>query len=235
MLPLETLIDDKKLTNAKNEFYELLSKKHYQDGLNNFLKHHNARVKFFQKFRFLKWIALLVSILTALFSILFLIIWIIEKQQALAFLVFFVLSLVVSLAYGFAFIKYDKVNQTKDSTHQLNKFLTALYKFNANAHFKITFKNMQKQSLPFLAIYDCSDDNIVYYRKMDNDKTKVWQEPIQKIKTSYYLMGDNFCLIFKKPTSQNHQMFFFIDESNKETLETYLKQMGLTKLLLPNK
>lgn len=67
MLPLETLIDNKKLTNAKNEFYELLSKKHYQDGLNNFLKHHNARVKFFQKFRFLKWIALLVSILTALF------------------------------------------------------------------------------------------------------------------------------------------------------------------------
>lgn len=237
MPTLEVVIDDKKLTNTKNECYELLYQKYCQDLYKSnltFAKPYIFMTKYFIKYRkFFKTLFLLCASFLGFASFYDIYhYFFLEKQTT--HLILGILFFMGMIAYFLFFKYYNKTFNNDLQKYQLKNFQKKLASMIAKTNCNGTFKSLKKQSLPFWAIYEC-DDNIHYYRKIDNDKISIWQEPIQKIKTSYYLMGDNCCLIFKKPTSQNHQMFFFIDESNKEILGTYLKQMGLTKLLLPNK
>lgn len=235
MLTLEIVIDNKKLKNTKNECYELLYQKYCQDLYKSnltFAKPYIFMAKYFIKYRkFFKTLFLLCASFLGFASFYDIYhYFFLEKQTT--HLILGILFFMGMIAYFLFFKYYDKTFNNNLQKYQLKNFQKKLASMIAKTNCNGTFKSLKKQSLPFWVIYEC-DDNIHYYRKIENGKISIWQRPMQKFKNGYYLMGDHCCFIFNKPTSQNFQIFLWIDENNKEILETYLKNQGLEPLNYP--
>ena len=87
------------------------------------------------------------------------------------------------------------------------------------------------EQIPFVRLYELTDDKIICYRYENNNKVLHWQKTLNELRAFQYYIKDDFCVLYKKSFIRKF-MFLWIDNNNKEILETYLKNKGLTPLAL---
>lgn len=220
MQPIKVLIDDNKWQTAKSETFVILADI-YGVGI---VKFYDKRNEFFMKYPIFIRIIFILCFLFLIFATFAFIISYDEIKNIFGIPTIFlaILTALFSVIALCQTIFYKKIYSTKTSDNYA-KNLT-----------KKIFKMPQNETIPFIRLYELTDDKIICYRYDNDNKVLHWQKTLNELRGFQYYIKDDFCVLYKKSFIRKF-MFLWVDSGNKEILETYLKQMGLTKLLLPNK
>lgn len=226
MQPIKVLIDDDKWQKANSETSLLL----LDIFKNNLLKFHKKRRNFFIKYRVIIRIILIFSIFFLVFSGLYFSAMLFLYEQK--FISGISTKFLIALVSVFFFVGlHHIVCYEKFYSRKTGYFHNKIINFSVKNLTKKIFKMPTNEQIPFVRLYELTDDRIICYRYDNDNKVLHWQKTLNELRDFQYYIKDDFCVLYKKSFIRKF-MFLWVDSGNKEILETYLKNKGLEPLKL---